>query len=174
MRVKCQECGAVHVLERKGEKQVTVRAVVSRSGVSFKRTVKLPRDEEIRVGEEILIERDDSTVSQVEVTSLEARDGRRLDNLTAGEVGTLWCRDIEEVKVKFSVNLGRTTQSLEKHLPGEQEITVGETLDLEGENCRVVKIKIRRQGFLDRKGEKTAARHIQRVYAIPVGKKKSR
>ncbi|OYT32861.1 translation initiation factor 2, partial [Archaeoglobales archaeon ex4484_92] len=71
LTLRCAECG--HVWQITLSKMIQVPIIVSKHERSFKKTVKLPVDEEIRVGDIVELEDD-----EVRISSIELEDNKRV------------------------------------------------------------------------------------------------
>jgi uncharacterized Zn finger protein len=118
----------------------------------------MPEDEELHVGDELLVDDPSQDVVMTQITSLET--DRRVDAAPARAIRTVWARAIDEVPLKISISREGRTKALKVTMPGDEIFTVGETRDVEGLRFRVVKIKLRSEGFADF----APAREITRVW----------
>ncbi|HLE96469.1 MAG TPA: HVO_0476 family zinc finger protein, partial [Candidatus Thermoplasmatota archaeon] len=157
--VKCDECGRVHHVLLREAPEVEVPVVVSKGADSRRERVILSGDDLLAVGDELIV--DGRTVL---VTGLERRDGRRATELVAGEVGTLWAKDFESVRVRVAINLRQKTIAKEIHANPDREFSIGQELVFG--RLRVTIHGIKKQGKMLRHG--TAAAHeIVRVFGKP-------
>jgi len=156
--VRCEECGSVHSVQREKERFVNLKVIVSWDQHSKPHHIAMPKDEELQVGDELLVDDPSQDVVMTEITSLEAE--RRVDAAPAKDVRTVWARAIDEVPLKISVYRSGKTHAFKILLPGDEIIVVGDTKEAEGFRFRVVKIKLRGEGFAD----SAPARAITRVW----------
>lgn len=159
--LQCQECRSVH--KEAKPKNIPVRVIVSRGKDSINTRALLSGI--IRKGDELVI--DDEATGEaylVEVTSIEVRDKRK-DEGKADEIKTVWARSIDEAIVKFAINHRETTESVSMRVPGEREFVIGEKVEVNNRNLKIVRIKIRDEGFKSRKGTAVMAKNIKRIYA---------
>ena len=84
-------------------KMITIRTIISRLEESEKTTIQLPKGHELREGDEIMI----GDVC-VQVMSMEV-GAKRPKKAIVDDIDTLWTRYFNELLVKVSINLGRTT-----------------------------------------------------------------
>lgn len=119
--VQCTTCARVHHALVRQAKDVDVPVVVSTGPHSRRTRISLPGDEEISVGEALLVDG-----LNCKVTGIEDKTARRVDDAALKDVLTLWVKEFEEIPVGFAINLGHKT--ITKTLPctPEQEFSVGE------------------------------------------------
>jgi len=145
--VKCNECGSVHPLQRKRERLVTLKVIVNKGEISQPYHIKIPEEEELRVGEELLVDDPSQDVVMTEIASLET--DRRVEAAHAGALKTVWARAVDEVPLRISVYRRGQTHSIKVTTPGEEVFEVGDVRTVEGIRFKVVKIKLRGEGFAD-------------------------
>jgi len=148
--VKCGRCETVHRAEIRVPKPIDVDAVVSSGDESTTRKVEMFPDEHVEVGDEI---------DDLEVTAIETDEGRT-ESAEAGDVETLWTREVGTVDVPVALHMGGETKSEKIELDGEEEIKLGMTLRRNGIRFTVEKI-------LTDSGEakEAKAKDVKRVYA---------
>ena len=160
------ESSSVH----KGKKpsNVPVRVIVSKGDKSMHICALLSGI--INQGDELIVD-DESTgeAYNVQVSSIEVGD-KREESAHAKDIKTLWARAIDEVVVKIAVSHRETTESLEMKVPGDKEFVIGEKIDVDDRELKIIRIKIRDGGFKSRKGVAIKASDIKRIYA-DTGKK---
>ncbi len=145
--VRCEECGTVHSVQRERERLVTVKVIVNKDAISRPYMIKIPDREELHVGDELLVDDASQDIVMTEITSLET--DRRVEKAPAGLVRTIWARAIDDVPLKISVYRKGRTHSLKVSLHGNEVFEVGEIRELEGSSFKIVKIKLRKEGFAD-------------------------
>jgi len=155
--VKCLKCGNIHQTTIKFPEEIDVKIVYSLFEKSEKKYEKFMENEEIRVGDEFVLDG-----RRVIVTAIENREGRKVDKEIAKNISTLWVKDFEKVKVKVSINMGRRTLSRELFVEPEEEFCIGDTLSIGKVRCVIHKIKIEKS-FVTRGC--APAKKIVRVYA---------
>lgn len=138
------------------ERLANVVVVVNRDGTSQPYNVNLPVQEELRVGEELLVDDHAKDVVLVEITSLET--DRRVEKAPVRAVKTIWARAIDNVTLKFSVYNNGVTRPLSTQASGKDVFERGEVLEVDGIRFQVVKIKLRGEGFADRAEAKDIVR----------------
>lgn len=156
----CRECGRTHRVLVRAVPEVEVSVIVSRGAQSSKKAIRLPEDEDVSLGDELVVGE-----NNVQVTGLETRDGLRVDACRAGTLGTVWARYFDELVVKFSVNLRRKTIRKDVSLGPREVLNVGDELTLGRLRVRIHGIKV--QGRMLRAGS-AEAKEIVRVFAKPV------
>jgi len=171
--VRCRECQHVHKEALPDETVYSREVIVSQDGESFSTSVEVPEGERLAVGEEFLVETDEAILT-VRITSLELAGDRR-EEAPVEDVETIWTRAVGNVSVDVTVHPKSgehdQTRSLNVGLPGDYEVVVGETEDLDDQECTVEKIMIRDDaaGYgheqLGFDGDTALAKDIKRVYA---------
>ncbi len=151
-------------------REVKVRVIVSKGKESLHRGALLSGT--VRTGDELLID-DEATgeANLVRVTSIEVGDKRK-EGAAAEEIKTIWARAIDDVVVKIAVHHKETTESIEIRVPGDREFVIGDKVEVDNRELKIIRIKIRDGGFKSRKGIAVRAKDIKRIYADP-GKKES-
>jgi uncharacterized Zn finger protein len=126
------------------------------------------------VGEEFLVETPEA-IMQVRITDLQVGPDTRVSAATAEEVETFWTREVDNVSVNVTIHprdgTHDETRSTTLQVPGDFEITVDETLDVQDETITITNIHVRdtavdRYPFpkLGQEGDSVAAKDIKRVY----------
>jgi len=159
---QCEVCNSV--TEILPEKKVEVNAIISRDDRSERASITLSKSETLMKGEEIVVETEKGYRLGV-ITSIELEDGKRVELAEAGDVKTVWLRDVGEVKVRLSLHKGPVTTPYELFTSGEMEFRVGEVLPIEGRRYRITRIKLINGGVLRRDGKVAKAKEIRRIYA---------
>ena len=162
--VKCRACGHVHHAVMKGEKPVSVPVVISWLTESTRSSITLGPDEALAVDDEIVCGE-----LPVLVTSIESK-GARVDICKAGDIDTIWGKRFDKVKVLFSVNHHGKTYSEHMIVYPDEELVVGDMLEVGKRSVVVHTIKTDTRTL--RKGA-AIARDIVRVYANIVRKTSS-
>lgn len=139
--VRCEVCGAVHPATRSRERQSVVRAIVSAGSSSSVHYIRIPADETISVGSEMLIDDGESDVVMAEVTAIET--DRRVESALASDMKTVWGRAVDEVPLKIAIYRRGKTRSFKIPTPGTVEFHIGDTGRAEGVGYEIVKIKTR-------------------------------
>ena len=156
--IKCSGCGHIHQTVITEKKLIQVPVIISAGAKSLKTNVELHPDEELMVGQEVIVDEQD-----LRITSLES-SGKRIEHATAKEVSTLWTKQLEEngkVKVNISVHKGPNTLSHNIEALPDEEFYVGDILRIARDNVAIFKIKTQNRII---KYDGAAARDIIRIY----------
>jgi len=170
--VRCLACDHVHKKRvHDGPSTVELRVVVSQGQESFSTRTTVRADEEIRVGDEFVLEADEG-VFGVEVTSVEVPgdgDNRRVDEATAEDAETVWTRVVDNVSVPVTLHTDGDTVSRRMDVPGDYGFVVGERETVDGEEFVVTAFVDRRSGDRLRvDGDDVQAKNAKRVYGETV------
>lgn len=161
--VKCLACGHAHDVELKIPKQRKVRTIISHGEESEKTDIDLSEDWTLKVGDEIMV----GDIC-VQITGIES-GGKRLGEAKVPDIGTLWTRYFNEIMLKIAINKGRKTLSEQLIVKPEEEIAVGETIQVGQRSIKVYKIKVGNR-VIHRAGAKAMAKNIVRVYGKTAGR----
>lgn len=165
---KCNNCGTVKQLLP--EKEIRLRAIISKGNESEVGSIDLRETEKVGTKDELVIETNEGfKIGQI--TSIELKNGKRVDSSEVRDILTIWLRDIGEMAVHISLHKGRQTVPFIFKAPGETEFVVDEVLELENKKCRITKIKLDNGKLLDKAGQKAKTKEIVRIYAVPERKK---
>ena len=165
--VKCSLCGHVwHAEKEKIPKPVHIRTIVSKEGSSRICQVEFFPDDICSVGDRLVAECGEE-VAGVEVASIESGP-RRVEKAPAGEITTLWTREIEEVVVRVSIHDGWKTVPVTIACDGETPFIVGEVYQAGKRRFRIALIKLRDGAVLRKEGWKSVASRIKRIYGYPL------
>ncbi len=156
--VRCTGCGEVHSLQKERERAGDIRIIVNKEGISMPYHIRLPLNEELQVGNELLVDDERQDVVMTQITSIET--DHRVNAAIACEVKTVWARAIDNVTVKVAVFRNGKTQSLKMPATGNEIFELGEVRDIDRVKFKVTKIKLRGEGFADR----AEAKDILRVW----------
>lgn len=156
--VRCEECGTVQSVQRERERLTTLKVIVNKGDVSKSYHIKIPAKEVLKVGEELLVDDELQDVVLTEITSLET--DRRVETAHAEDIKTAWARAIDEVDLKISVYRKGLTRPLKTTTAGDEAFELGEVREVDGVKFKVVKIKLRDEGFADM----AKAKDITRVW----------
>lgn len=162
--VKCTSCGRVSSVVRREPRPIAVPLILSSGAGSKRTTLDLAPDEVVEVGGTFEL-----PGGPIRVTSLES-GGSRFASLPAEEIGTIWAKTVDRVRVRFSVNKGSRTVSHAVEAAPDEEFLVGDVVDLGKERAVVHRIKVR-EGTL--KEGSARAEDIVRVYARVVRERTS-
>ncbi|MEA3200191.1 MAG: hypothetical protein QOE90_1619 [Thermoplasmata archaeon] len=157
--VQCSECQHTHHVVMREPKPVEVPVVVSRAGQSVRAKVELSPEDEVTLGEALVVEG-----KTCKLTGIEAKDLRRVEDARVAEVLTLWAKEFEEIAVGFAINLGKKTITKVVAAPPGQEFSVGEEFVFG--RLRVTVHAIKTEERLVKRGSAEAG-EIKRVFAQP-------
>lgn len=146
--VRCEVCGTVQTVEQERTRLASLRVIVSREDESQRYQIELPADENLKVGDDLLVDDGINEVVSAQITSIETE--RRVDQARAEEIKTLWARAVDEVAVKVSVHSKDKTTSHVVYAFGEDLFAVGEVRMADRTRFRVDKIKLRNGRFARR------------------------
>jgi len=163
---QCEVCG--NVIQYTEPKEIKIRAILSTGSISTQGSVTVKETSVISVGDEIVIDTKDGP-KLGKVTSVELKDGRRVEEGQAKDISTLWLKNIEEVIVRVSLHRGPVTTSYRFTTSGNTKFRVGEVIVIDGRKYKINRIKLD-NGVLKRDGEMAFAKDIKRLYAISVDK----
>ncbi|HWG91150.1 MAG TPA: HVO_0476 family zinc finger protein [Candidatus Thermoplasmatota archaeon] len=157
--VRCETCTRVHHVVVREARDVEVPVIVSQGGQSRKVRITIPGDEEVVVGQEILVDGANTLV-----TGLETKDGKRAEKAMPDKLLTIWVKDYEVVKVKFAINLGKKTISKSMDMTPADTVHVGQEFTFGRLRMTVHAIKVKEK--LLNRGTAEAG-EIQRVFGKP-------
>ncbi len=155
--VRCAECSTVHPVQAVRERLANLRAVVNKGETSVSCCINLPEDDLLKVGQDLLVDDVAEGVMVTEISSLESK-GRRLQQAQAKDVETVWARAVDRVELKISIYRGGMTRSMKIPVPGSDAFEVGEVIEANGIKFKIVKMKLRGEGFADRAEAKDIVR----------------
>ena len=162
--VRCSSCGRVSSVTVREDRPIPVSVVVSEGDHSVRQTVEFSPDEFVSVGDRI--EQDGHLLR---LTAIEVGERRVLAS-RAGDVRTVWAKQVDRVRVKIAVNKGNRTVSHEVEAAPDEEFEVGDVVDLGRERALIHRIAV--DGRTLRRGT-ARAEEIVRVYAKRVRERTS-
>lgn len=154
--VKCQQCSQVHATVVREPSSVRLPVLLSDMGRTKKLQFEFGEDEMVAVGDELFIGE-----SNVIVTAIERGEGR-VPQAPAKEIGTIWVKRFDKVRVRISVNKTSKTLAAELTALPDEEFFVGDILTIGRDDVVVHSIKTK-EGMVRQGG--VAARDIVRIYA---------
>ncbi len=157
----CRTCGTVREVREK--KPLEIKAIVSSGDRSSVGKVTLNDGDILKVGDEIVVELPDR-VTLAEITSIELKEGRRVEESSAGNVQAIWTREVEEVILRVSLHKGRYTESVRIKVPGETVFRVDGMIKISGKQYRITGIKTGKR-MLKSPSQEAVAKEIVRIYA---------
>lgn len=172
--VRCTECDHVHKQQIEVESEIERKVIVSQGDESFTTRVEIPESETLSLGDEFVVDSEEALLT-ARITSLEVADETRVDEATADAVQTIWTRAIDNVTVNVTLHPGDgnrdQSRSLTVSVPGDYELTVGETESFGDETFEIEGIQIRADAVgyrfdkFDHEGDSVFAKDVKRVYA---------
>jgi len=159
--LKCNNCESVFKDKVSENKPISIRLIISEYESSKKTSVDIYPDEKLSKGNILL-----SDMGEVEITSLESKDGRRVTNAIANDISTIWANSIEiPSRIGVSVDLTGNVDSFKVEVDRETEFATDDIVKIAEYVIRINVIKT-----IERKTRKgyAKARVIQRFYGKPV------
>lgn len=158
--LRCPECGHTATESARRVRWSGLRLILSDGERSWTDQLEVAADERISVGDEF-----EHEGSRFLVTGVERRDGVASTAAPARDLRTCYAKRFDEVPLRFTLNEGETTRSLDLAVPPERRIHVGEVIDVQGRKVVVKALKSDlnrtvRRGFL-------FARNVRRVFCDP-------
>ncbi len=155
--LRCTACGYTYKKFVRDEKVQDLKVIWSWRDKSEVKKISTFEDDIITVGDEIKVDGVNSVI-----TAIDLKDGKRVKTARASDIKTIWAKRFDKVVVKISVNRGERTQSYEIIAHPDEEIYVGDIIEVGNIHAVVHKIKTEER-FVTRGG--ALARDIVRVYA---------
>ena len=158
--LECEDCGTTFKENLVISKPLEYPVIISQYEKSWKDKVKLYSDEEIAVGDTLSI-----SGRLVEITSLELKNGKRVDKCRALDLATIWAIPLDApARVGVSIDLHGKVFSRKLELDRNFTFRVGDIFKLEDHIFQVKSIKT-----TDRHIKRGAApaHKIKRIYGSP-------
>ncbi len=169
---KCQQCGEVE--QHIPEKKIPVRAVISSGDESESGSISLTPSELVGLKDEMVVELEEG-YKIGEVTSVELKSGKRVEEAEVKDVETLWLRDVGEMPLRISLHHGKgKTIPVVFNTPGDTEFQVGEELEIDNKKSVITKIMLENGKVLEKSEQRAKTRDIKRVYAESMKKRRKR
>jgi uncharacterized Zn finger protein len=134
--VKCPECGAIYRVNLREGGERAVNAIVSDLQLSQKLQIPLDPASTISLDDIIMVEGLPCIVTSIEV------GGRRPGHARVPEITTIWLKRYDKLRVKVSINAGRSTVTRELWAAPEEEFEVGDVLNVQDMKVLVHAIKV--------------------------------
>ncbi|MBC7117656.1 HVO_0476 family zinc finger protein [Methanothermobacter tenebrarum] len=158
--LECEDCGTIFKENLVISKPLEYPVIISQYEKSWKDKVKLYSDEEIAVGDTLSI-----NGRLVEITSLELKNGKRVDKCKALDLATIWAIPLD-APARLGVSIDLHGKVFSKKLEIDRNFTfrVGDIFKLKNHIFKVKSIKT-----IDRHIKRGAApaHKIKRVYGSP-------
>ena len=145
--VRCLDCETVHSVQKERERLVNLKVIVNKDDRSSPYFINIPAREVLRVGDSLLVDDGKAEVMMTQIASIET--DKRVNSAPAQEIKTVWARATDEVPLKISISRAGRSHSFKIQVQGDEQLEVGETREVEGYRFRIVKIKLRGEGFAD-------------------------
>ncbi|MGD9626543.1 MAG: HVO_0476 family zinc finger protein [Methanobacteriales archaeon] len=158
--LECEDCGTTFKENLVISKPLEYPVIISQYEKSWRDKVKLYSDEEIAVGDTLSI-----SGRLVEITSLELKNGKRVDKCRALDLATIWAIPLDApARVGVSIDLHGKVFSRKLELDRNFTFRVGDIFKLEDHIFQVKSIKT-----TDRHIKRGAApaHKIKRIYGSP-------
>jgi len=167
MKLRCRKCGNIREVKRNVKKFIDVPVVFSDGADSIKASVKLPEDEIIAVGEEIIIDGYNSII-----TGIETIDAKRKNSDITSNIRTLWTRKFEENQ--FNIKIKKKDRHVFKKISAvvDEEFEIGDIIEVERNPVVITSIKLN-DGTIIKKGI-VQSRYIKQIFSRAVEKKFNR
>ena len=156
--IKCTDCGFIQQTTITEKKLISVPVIMSILEKSKQTSVELHPDEELLVGQELILDE-----QNVVITSLEVNN-KRVEHATGKDVSTIWTKATEfdgKVKVKVSAHKGSNTISHTIDALPDEEFFIGDILRISRYRVAIYKIKTQTTMV---KYDGAVARDIVRIY----------
>jgi len=160
--VECNKCKSVHQALIKTPKTITVPIIVSSMDRSEPKQIELNSNDVLEVGDEIIVDN-----INIKITALETNNDKRLESSAVDDLKTIWGKRFDKVKVKVTINKGRTTYSHELWAVPDEEFYIGDMLTFGRLKSVIHRIKTQ-NGLLKRDGSMATARDIVRIYGSAI------
>ncbi|BDH79167.1 MAG TPA: hypothetical protein GXX31_07635 [Methanothermobacter sp.] len=158
--LECEDCGTIFKERLVISKPLEYPVIISQYEKSWKDKVKLYSDEEIAVGDTLSI-----GGRLVEITSLELKNGKRVDKCKALDLATIWAIPLDApARIGISIDLHGRVFSRKLELDRNFTFRVGDIFKLEDHIFQVKSIKTTDR-HIKRGG--APAHKIKRVYGSP-------
>ncbi|HVL49311.1 MAG TPA: HVO_0476 family zinc finger protein [Candidatus Thermoplasmatota archaeon] len=157
--VTCEECGTTHRVVVKEAPEVKIPAIVSRGATSARTSIEIPGDDVVSEGDDFIVDGRAAVV-----TGIELAGAKRVGSAEASRILTLWLKDFEEVRLRFTVNMGDKTIAKDIVVDPATEVAVGQEFVLG--RLRVTVHGIKTTQRLMRRGT-AVARDVTRLFARP-------
>ncbi len=184
--LQCETCRTTVKATRSSEESLKVPVIISDMGSSRKELLDLYPDEHLEVGDQLFHEGHNLLVTALEVAApapskgastkagtgasdgaqaQAGRETRRVPSAPADQLKNVWAKLFDRVRVGVSVNRGDVTTSGHFWCTPEEEIYVGDEVEMGNEMFVVIAIKTEstkmRDGF-------ALAQAIRRLYCRPL------
>ncbi|MCK4717043.1 MAG: hypothetical protein KAT70_00125, partial [Thermoplasmata archaeon] len=136
MVVECSVCGSKREEEMRQEKDREVRLMISDGQSTEHISMWLAENERLVLGDELFMENGLRTIISAIDVGLQRPTSARV-----ADIDTLWVATREDVDVKISIHKGTTTLSKTLVLHYDEELTVGDVVEVDDRMMDIYKIK---------------------------------
>lgn len=159
--LKCDECESVFKDSVTEDKPISIRLIISEHEKSKKTLIDIFPDEKL-AKDVILL----SDMGEVEITSLETKEGKRAESAVARDVSTIWANSIEiPARVGVSVDLTGKVDSFKVEVDRDFQFATDDFVKIAEYVIRINVIKTQERKTRDGYAK---ARVTQRIYGRPV------
>ncbi|MDR2966541.1 MAG: hypothetical protein LBU74_01190 [Methanobacteriaceae archaeon] len=159
--LKCNSCNFVFRDTITEDKPSKFRLIISEHEKSIKTLIELYPDEKLETGNSLL-----SDIGQAEITSLETKQGKRVESAVAKDISTIWASSLEiPARVGISVDFSGKADSYKVDVERDFKFSVDDVVKINDSIFKIKSIKTLKR--LTKKGFAKAS-VIKRVYGIPV------
>ncbi|RBQ24444.1 hypothetical protein ALNOE001_00860 [Candidatus Methanobinarius endosymbioticus] len=159
--LKCNDCQSVFKESISESKPISIRLIISEHESSKKTSIDIYPDEKLTKGNLLL-----SDMGEVEITSLETKDGKRVESTITENISTIWTNSIEiPARVGVSVDLTGKVDSFKVELDRDFEFATDDFIKITAYIIRINVIKTQERKIRDGFAK---ARVTQRIYGKPV------
>lgn len=159
--LKCNECETVFRETIKHEKPIDFRIIISELGNSYKEFIKIYPQDTLSVGDNLIV-----NDKNVEITSLENKNGGRVNSSIASNLVTIWASSLEiPVRVGVSIDFHGTTKYYKVDIDRDLKFQIGDILKIKNNYFRIKYLKTIERKLI--KGFAYAS-VIKRIYGKPL------
>jgi uncharacterized Zn finger protein len=133
LTLQCAECHAVRTVTVRRPRATQLPVIFSDGDKSWREVLDVPGEEPVIVGYEF-----EHEGHRYRVTGIERRDGVGATKANARDLKQMAAKKFDRVLLKFTLNEGETTQSLQLEVEPEEQVVVGSIMLAEG---RLVLVK---------------------------------
>lgn len=155
---RCRDCRTVHPFAAPVPRAVRLRVILSDGRASTRSELSVPADTVLTVGERV-----PSAPAPWKVQRLEGPGGRSWRTGAAGTVRTAWVVLDRGAQIPVSLIEGRRTLPLRYTTRPDQELGVGDAIEVDGRALTIVALRAQGQTWR-RFGDRFAAGAIVRLY----------
>lgn len=167
MLIKCINCNFIHLIENKKEIKKLIKSIISFEERSLCIISEFNIEEELYCGLELILEdyySKDKNIYTVVITSLESNN-KRVYKEKIENINTIWCRSINKVSLKYSIQDRDITKSITNIVDGNKLYNIGNKIKIENKNYKITCIKERNGKFYKKNiSNPIEAKNIKRIF----------